>query len=257
MRSSDQLVDMSGTSGDAGSSRRDAIPIDCETCQQFVDEFWEAVNYLPSAKHELLNDALRWANRLHKGQPRRDSGHHYLTHVVAVATLTAEWCKMPAEVIAAAMLHDCIEDSEIKTHEVEKLHNEEIAFLVDGCTKIKKIEDAVTLSIDISGITLEDKRSKDELAIAKLFEFSLKDARVLVIKLMDRFHNMQEMERVGDEKRRRKAEETRRIYVPLAERLGMAKFARALETLCLEIIDPDAYREADDIIADLHSGRIQ
>ena len=255
MRSSDQLVDMNGTSGGAGSARLDPIPIDCETCQQYIDEFFEAVSYLPSAKHELLHRALRWANDLHKGQ-ERESGHHYLTHVVAVARLTAEWCKMPAEVIAAAILHDCIEDSEIKTHEVEKLFNEEITFLVNGCTKIKRIEDAVTLSIDISGITLEDKCSKDTLAIVKLFEYSLYDARMLVIKLMDRYHNIQTLDNVDPEKQRRKAEETMRIYVPLADRLGMAKFARALETLCLEFIDPPAYREADGMIAGLRSGSI-
>jgi len=256
MRSSDQLVDMNGTSGGAGSARLDPIPIDCETCQQYIDEFFEAVvSYLPSTNYELLHRALRWANDLHKGQ-ERESGHHYLTHVVAVARLTAVWCKMPAEVIAAAILHDCIEDSEIKTHEVEKLFNEEITFLVDSCTKIKRIEDAITLSIDVSGVTLEDKRSKDGLAIAKLFEYSLKDARVLVIKLMDRYHNMETLRHVAREKRRRKAEETMRIYVPLADRLGMAKFARALETLCLEFIDPPAYREADGIIAGLRSGSI-
>lgn len=253
---SDQPVDKNGTSSGAESECQGVNPRDCANCQQYVAEFWEAVSYLPSAKHELLHRALRWANDLHKGQ-ERESGHHYLTHVVAVARLTAKWCKMPAEVIAAAILHDCIEDSGIKRREVEGLFDEEITVLVDGCTKIKEMEDAVTLSIDVSGVTLEDKRSKDGLAIAKLFEYSLKDARVLVIKLMDRYHNMETLRFVDDEKRPRKAEETMRIYVPLADRLGMAKFARALETLCLEFIDSAAYREADDIIIGLRSGSIR
>lgn len=215
---------------------------------------WDAVSYLSIKGRELIGNALKWAEQLHRGQ-MRDSGHHYFIHAVAVAIQTAEWCAESVVVIAAAVLHDCIEDSSINVDELEKLFGKDIAFLVDGCTKIRSIKDAKLLSVDISRTTIDDREATDSLAIVKVTKYGLVDPRVFVIKLMDRYHNMLTLDHVTDEKRSRKAEETMRFYVPLAKVLGMNEFARALETLCFQFIDPEAYEQARDIIFEMRAER--
>lgn len=228
--SSDQSHSGTSESPDGASRRPEIENVDCETCIQDIYGLWDAISYLSTKDLELIERALNYAGMAHRGQ-MRDSGHHYLTHVIAVARLTVEWDRKSADVdvIAAGVLHDCVEDSPIKVDELEKMFGKTVAYLVDGCTKIQLID---------------NRQTKDNLAVLKSFKYSLGDPRVLVIKLMDRYHNVSTLGSTDEEKQSRKAEETVRIFVPLAEALGMNEFARALETLCFKVIDREAYEAA-------------
>jgi GTP diphosphokinase / guanosine-3',5'-bis(diphosphate) 3'-diphosphatase len=177
---------------------------------------------------ELLARAYRMSAQAHRGQ-KRQSGDDYVSHSVAVATILAEQ-QMDSTTIAAALLHDVVEDSNVSVEDIRRDFGPEVAELVDGLTKLS---------------TLTFRSSAEEQAenYRKLLVSVAKDARVIIIKLADRLHNMRTLEHLDSEKQRRIALETREIYAPLAHRFGMAGVKAELEDLALKFLEPAEYRE--------------
>ena len=185
--------------------------------------------YDPSADEELLNRAYVYAMQAH-GAQLRASGDPYFSHPVEVAGILAGW-KLDSASIATALLHDTVEDTGATIAELERLFGPEVARLVDGVTKLNKLE-------------LQSSRTEQAENFRKLLLAMSEDIRVLLVKLADRQHNMRTLHFIGrTEKRQRIARETLEIYVPLAERIGMQALKDELEDLAFEALWPDA-REA-------------
>jgi RelA/SpoT family (p)ppGpp synthetase len=182
--------------------------------------------YNPFLNHKTLQKAYTFAVNAHKNQ-KRDSGDPYLIHPVAVADILSD-LKLDSATIATGLLHDTIEDTNATYLTVEKEFGREVADLVDGVTKISKLEDQVTQS------------SKAE-NFRKLILATSKDIRVLLVKLADRLHNMRTLKFVNDlNKRKRIAKETMEIYAPLSDRMGMNHIRDELEDLSFKELNPQA-----------------
>ncbi|HEX4575370.1 MAG TPA: bifunctional (p)ppGpp synthetase/guanosine-3',5'-bis(diphosphate) 3'-pyrophosphohydrolase [Gemmatimonadales bacterium] len=176
---------------------------------------------------ELVSRAYRLSAQAHHGQ-KRESGDDYVSHSVAVATILAEQ-QMDSTTIAAALLHDVVEDSDVSLDEIRRTFGNEVADLVDGLTKL------ATLTFRSTAEEQAENYRKLLLSIAR-------DARVIIIKLADRLHNMRTLEHLDEEKRRRIALETREIYAPLAHRFGMAGVKAELEDLAFKFLEADDYK---------------
>ncbi len=183
--------------------------------------------YNPHANEDLLNRAYVFAMKAH-GSQRRASGDPYFSHPLEVAAILTE-LKVDDAAIAAAMLHDTIEDTTVTREDVDKAFGEEIGGLVDGLTKLGKL-DFVT------------KHTEQAENFRKLLLAVADDARVLLVKLADRLHNMRTLEFMPAEKRTRIAEDTLDIYAPLAGRMGMQSMRNELEDLAFRSLMPDAYK---------------
>ncbi len=181
----------------------------------------------------LVGKAYLFAKEAHTGQ-KRFSGEPYFSHLTATATDIAA-IGMGANTIAAALLHDSVEDVGVKLETIEKEFGKEVAFLVDGVTKLGKLK--------YHGI----ERHRESLR--KLLIATSKDARVLIIKLMDRLHNMRTLEHVRPEKRKRIALETLEIHAAIAHRLGMSVVRRELEDLAFQHAFPKEFAEAKKLLA--------
>ncbi len=183
--------------------------------------------YDPDADEAMLNRAYVYTVQKH-GSQKRASGDPYFSHPVEVAGLMTE-LKLDQETIITALLHDTVEDTLATVDEVERLFGPEVARLVDGVTKLSKIE------------TMSDT----ERAAENLRKFLLamsEDLRVLLVKLADRLHNMRTLHYIkSEDKRRRIARETMEIYAPLAERVGMYEYMREMQLLAFEQLEPEAY----------------
>ncbi len=177
---------------------------------------------------ELLGRAFEYSQRAHKGQKRR-SGEDYISHCVEVGKILATLYLDTAS-IAAAFLHDVVEDTEVGVEEIRSEFGEEIATIVDGLTKISRVE--------FSSSTEQQAEN-----FRKLLVSMARDARVIIVKLADRLHNMRTLEALRSVQQRRIALETRDIYAPLAHRLGMAKIRWELEDLAFKHLEPQAYRQ--------------
>ena len=183
-------------------------------------------NYNAFVKLETLSKAYSFAVNAHKNQ-KRDSGDPYLIHPVAVADILSD-LKLDSATIATGLLHDTIEDTKATYTTVEKEFGKEVADLVEGVTKISKLEDKVT------------QNSKAE-NFRKLILATSKDIRVLLVKVADRLHNMRTLKHVIDKsKRERIAKETMEIYAPLSDRMGMNHIRDELEDLSFSVLNPDA-----------------
>ena len=176
---------------------------------------------------DLLTRAYRVSAQAHSGQKRK-SGEDFLSHSVAVATILAEQ-QMDSTTIAAALLHDVVEDSNVSIDEIRRDFGAEVAELVDGLTKL-------------SGLTFRSAEEAQAENYRKLLLSIAKDARVIIIKLADRLHNMRTLEHLSEEKQRRIALETQEIYAPLAHRFGMAGMKAELEDLAFKFLEADEYR---------------
>jgi guanosine-3',5'-bis(diphosphate) 3'-pyrophosphohydrolase len=177
--------------------------------------------------HDLLIKAYHFSYQAHLGQ-KRFSGEDYVVHCVEVAKILAE-LQLDSVTVASGLIHDVVEDTAVTVEEVEREFGHEIAEIVDGLTKIG------TLPAHSSQERQVENYRKLLLSIAK-------DARVIIIKLADRLHNMRTLEYLRPEKQRRIAQETRDLYAPLAHRFGMAKMRWELEDLAFKHLEPDEYK---------------
>lgn len=192
-----------------------------------LDELIKKVkDYNPNADVELLTKAFNLASDHHLGQ-KRNSGEDYIIHPFNVALILAEM-NMDTATIIAGLLHDTIEDTDVTYEDVQKDFGTEIADLVDGVTKLKKLN-------------YKNKQEKQAENIRKMVLAMAKDIRVIIVKLADRLHNMRTLEYMTDMKKVEKATETLEIYAPIADRLGMSKIKWELEDLSLRYLDPENY----------------
>ena len=194
--------------------------------------------YDPDADEDLLNRAYVYAMKAH-GNQTRASGEAYFNHPLEVAAILTEM-KLDSATIAAALLHDTVEDTEATHQEIEEKFGPEIASLVDGLTKIAKLD-------------LVTKEAAQAENLRKLLLAMSKDVRVLLVKLADRLHNMRTLQHVKPEKRVRIAQETMDIYAPLAGRMGMQAVRDELEDIAFQVLNPDANKIIIDRLAKLHA----
>ncbi len=183
--------------------------------------------YNPKANEDLLNRAYVYAMKAH-GEQRRDSGDPYFSHPLQVAAILTD-LKLDDATIAAALLHDTIEDTDATRAEIDRLFGHDIGRLVEGLTKLKKLD-------------LVSREAKQAENLRKLLLAIADDVRVLLIKLADRLHNMRTLAYRPPEARRRTAEETLDIYAPLAGRMGMHQLREELEDLSFRELNPEAYK---------------
>ncbi|NOU04383.1 MAG: bifunctional (p)ppGpp synthetase/guanosine-3',5'-bis(diphosphate) 3'-pyrophosphohydrolase [Novosphingobium sp.] len=195
--------------------------------------------YEPEADEAMLNRAYVYTVQKH-GSQKRASGDPYFSHPVEVAGLMTE-LKLDQETIITALLHDTVEDTLATPEEIEKLFGPEVARLVDGVTKLSKIE-----------AMGETERAAENLR--KFFLAMSEDIRVLLVKLADRLHNMRTLHFIkSEDKRRRIARETMDIYAPLAERVGMYEYMREMQLLAFEQLEPEAYATITGRLAQIRS----
>jgi RelA/SpoT family (p)ppGpp synthetase len=183
--------------------------------------------YNPATNEDLLNRAYVYAMRAH-GEQKRASGDPYFSHPLQVAAILTD-LKLDDATIAAALLHDTIEDTDATRTEIDRLFGHDIGVLVEGLTKLKKLD-------------LVSKEAKQAENLRKLLLAIAADVRVLLIKLADRLHNMRTLEYRPPEARRVTAEETLDIYAPLAGRMGMQAMRDELEDLAFHELNPDGYK---------------
>ena len=198
----------------------------------------------PESEQQILEKAAAWAISAHRDQ-QRASGEPYYSHALAVAEILHE-LNLDYETLAAAMLHDVVEDTEGTLEEIEKEFSPVIARLVDGVTKMDRIGE-----FQQSGKTGLYEGGQAE-SLRKLLLAMAEDVRVVLIKLADRLHNMRTLEHLDAERQQRIAQETMDIYAPLANRLGIWQIKWELEDLALRYLEPDAYQ---NLVEQLHESR--
>lgn len=189
--------------------------------------------YSPNADLSVIENAYRYADEKHKTQLRK-SGEPYIIHPVAVAEIVAE-IGLDTDAIAAALLHDCLEDTDTNYEDISRLFGETVAELVEGVTKLTRVQYS----------TMEEQQMEN---LRKMFMAMSKDIRVVLIKIADRLHNMRTMEYQTPAKQISKSMETMEIYAPLAHRLGMQKIKWELEDTALKYLDPKGYSDILDYL---------
>ena len=204
----------------------------CEALQQELHELIQESG--KTYDLTLIKKALDIAIAAHAGQ-RRHSGEEYICHPLHVACILVEM-GMDSDSVVAALLHDVVEDTRIELSEIREKFGEAIAMLVDGVTKITKM----------NFYTREEQQAEN---VRKMLLAMAKDVRVMIIKLADRLHNMRTSDGWEPQKRRDKARETMDIYAPLAHRLGIRAVKEELEDLSLKVLDPIAYKEIEENLA--------
>ena len=183
---------------------------------------------------DLIRRAFELCVKCHKGQFRKSKEEFYI-HPLSVAKIIVQ-LGMDSESIAAALLHDVVEDTEIKTEEIKSLFGDDVALIVDGVTKIGRIQ----------YISREEQQAE---SLRKMLIAMGKDIRVIIIKLADRLHNMRTIDSMPEQKQRDKALETIEIYAPIAHRLGIRPIKDELEDLAFKTLDPIAYHEIEGMLA--------
>lgn len=188
-------------------------------------------SYLPKAKCDDVTKAYQLAEEAHKDQ-RRVSGEPYILHPLAVAQILADM-KIDTTTITASLLHDVVEDTSYTLDDLKKMFGKEVAFLVDGVTKLSRLNYR----------TKEDQQLN---SMRKMFLAMAKDVRVVVIKLADRLHNMRTLRYMRSDKQKRIAQETLEIFAPLTHRLGIFNIKWELEDLSFRYLEPDKYYDLVD-----------
>jgi GTP pyrophosphokinase len=191
---------------------------------------------------DLIERALRFSVAAHRGQ-KRMSGDDFVSHSIAVATILLGQL-LDTTSIVAALLHDVAEDADVRIEDLTREFGPEVAGLVEGLTKI-------------SSLTFRSTTEAQVENYRKLLISIAKDARVIIVKLADRLHNMRTLEHLPEERRRRIATETREIYAPLAHRFGMAGIKAELEDLAFKFLEPDDYQTLVDQLAAKRAEREQ
>ena len=175
---------------------------------------------------ELCLKAYDYSKKAHKNQ-KRASGEEYFIHPCTVAKILVD-LGLDSATIAAAFLHDVIEDTPVSEGDIQKEFGDEVLELVNGVTKLEKIE-------------FHSKEEEQAENFRKLFVAMAKDIRVIIIKLADRLHNMRSLNFLSVERQQRMARETLEVYAPIASRLGISQVKCELEDLCLKYLEPDVY----------------
>ncbi len=183
---------------------------------------------------DLLNRAFDYATKMH-GEQRRESGEPYITHPIAVSGILFD-LGLDASTLAAALLHDCVEDTSATEDEIKEMFGEEVAELVAGVTKLDKI-------------AFKSKEEEQAENFRRMFFAMARDIRVIIIKIADRLHNMRTISSLSEERQLAMARETLEIFAPLASRLGLSYLKCELEDLCLKVIEPAVYESLVSEIA--------
>src|SRR5688500_13458803 len=184
--------------------------------------------------HALLVRAYKYSEQAHLGQ-KRLSGENFVSHCVEVAKILAD-LQPDTVTVASGLIHDIVEDTDVSVAEIEEIFGPEIAQIVDGLTKI-------------GHLPLNSSQERQVENYRKLLLSIAKDARVILIKLADRLHNMRTLDYLPSEKRKRIAQETRDLYAPLAHRFGMARIRWELEDLAFKHIEPGQYKSLAKLVA--------
>jgi guanosine-3',5'-bis(diphosphate) 3'-pyrophosphohydrolase len=209
--------------------------------QDLVDELLRDVEaYNPGVDRELLARAFHYAAKAHEGQTRR-SGEAFIKHPWGVAKICAQ-LRLDEQTLAAALLHDVVEDTETDLEEVRAEFGNEVAQLVEGVTKLTRI-------------TFQSREQAEAENYRKMIVAMAQDVRVILIKLADRLHNMRTIEYLGKQKQAQKARETLEVYAPLAHRLGIHALKWELEDLSFQILHPRKYAEIKAMVADRRADR--
>lgn len=211
---------------------------ECQTTQHLSPDCSEA--QVARADADLICRAFDFAYQLHHGQYRA-SGEPYIIHPVAVAGLLRDLGGGSA-MIAAGFLHDVVEDTEVTAAELETEFGAEVRTLVEGVTKLSKFN-------------FSSKTERQAENFRRMFLAMAQDIRVIVVKLADRLHNMRTLEHLSDAKRRQIAMETREIFAPLANRLGIGRFKWELEDLAFKYLEPESYRSIQELVAEKRADR--
>src|SRR6187551_3132749 len=209
--------------------------------QDLVDELIAVVEeYNPGVDKELLARAFRFAATAHEGQTR-SSGEPFVHHPWAVAKICAE-LHLDEQSLAAALLHDVVEDTETDPDDVRAEFGDEIAQLVEGVTKLTRT-------------SFQSREQAEAENYRKMIVAMAQDVRVILIKLADRLHNMRTIEYLGKQKQAQKAKETLEVYAPLAHRLGIHALKWELEDLAFQTLHPRKYAEIKAMVADQRADR--
>ncbi|HEY6113398.1 MAG TPA: RelA/SpoT family protein, partial [Gaiellaceae bacterium] len=200
----------------------------------------EVETYNPDVDKELLRRAFEFAERAHAGQTRR-SGEEFIHHPLGVARVCAE-LRLDEQTIAAALLHDVVEDTDSDLEELRTEFGADVALLVEGVTKLTRI-------------SFQSREQAEAENYRKMIVAMAQDVRVILIKLADRLHNMRTIEYLGKQKQAQKARETLEVYAPLAHRLGIHALKWELEDLAFQTLHPRKYAEIKAMVADQRADR--
>jgi GTP diphosphokinase / guanosine-3',5'-bis(diphosphate) 3'-diphosphatase len=212
-----------------------------EQHQELIDELIADVSaYNPDVDRDLISRAFRFAAEAHEGQQRR-SGEEFVLHPWGAAKICAQ-LQLDDETIAAALLHDVVEDTDVELEEVRVEFGEEIAKLVEGVTKLTRVQ-------------FQSREQAEAENYRKLIIAMAEDVRVILIKLADRLHNLREIEYLGKQKQVQKAKETLEVYAPLAHRLGIHALKWELEDLAFETLHPRKYEEIKAMVTERRADR--
>src|SRR5690606_1363538 len=209
-----------------------------EIAKQYKELLRVSYRTLSPKDKKLIRAAFELAVEAHKDQ-RRKSGEAYVFHPIAVAKIVASEIGLDAVSIAAALLHDVVEDTRYSLKDIEKMFGNTVARIVDGLTKISHLSHETDVSLQAENfrkmlLTLND------------------DIRVIIIKIADRYHNMQTLDSMREDKQTKIASETMYIYAPLAHRIGLYNIKTELEDLSLKYIEPEVY---EDIRTKIHESK--
>ena len=215
-----------------------------ETADKLLDR---VASYLPENSMGLIADAYHFAVRSHDGQMRM-SGDPYIAHPLEIALYLTE-LRLDEQTIAASLLHDVVEDCDVPLDELSRRFGPEIAKLVDGVTKLTRLDSRIHDPLNAIANGADDPDSLYAESLRKMLVSMAEDIRVVLIKLADRMHNMRTLDALPPEKRRRIAQETLDIYSPLAHRLGIWEIKWQLEDMAFRHLDVDQYREISRMLA--------
>src|SRR4051794_13784992 len=212
-----------------------------EQHQELIDELIADVSaYNPDVDRDLIARAFSFAADAHEGQQRR-SGEDFVLHPWGAAKICAQ-LQLDDETIAAALLHDVVEDTDVELEDVRAEFGEEIAKLVEGVTKLTRVR-------------FQSREQAEAENYRKLIIAMAEDVRVILIKLADRLHNLREIEYLGKQKQVQKAKETLEVYAPLAHRLGIHALKWELEDLAFQTLHPRKYEEIKQMVAERRTDR--
>src|ERR1700746_2354920 len=212
------------------ASLREQFATNVLTVTKFRELMRRMRAHRPQDSLALIRKAYEYSQKHHEGQTRA-SGEPYLVHPLEVALVLAEM-KMDPVAVAAGLLHDSVEDTSVTIADIRKEFGEQVAHLVEGVTKISKIDFA----------TREEQQAEN---LRKMMLAMVDDIRVVLIKLADRLHNMRTLEHLQPDRQHKIAEETLEIYAPIAHRLGMGKIRGELEDLGFRFLDPLGYEQVE------------